>query len=280
MWEFFLSILKFVFVCFSPFIFSFFVAWFYLFIIKRNKLPKENVQRYLKYGSKFKRLFWLFPMRFWLDRIEKPVNFFDPYGVHIIAGEQGSGKTITLVYLLQRYKAMYPNVKIRTNMGYKYEDGVISHWKDIIHCTNGYEGQIEVIDEIQNWFNSMQSKDFPPEMLTEITQQRKQRKMIIGTSQVFTRVAKPIREQTTFLYEPFTLFGCLTVVRVQKPRLDADGQLEEKKLSFSLFTLKKFEIVLIHIRKLKLFQKLVLNPKINKLEQFLIILLLIINRFR
>jgi ATP-dependent Clp protease ATP-binding subunit ClpX len=49
-------------------------------------------------------------------------------------------------------------------------------------------------------------------MLTEITQQRKQRKMILATSQVFERVAKPIREQTYMLYKPFTIAGCLTLV--------------------------------------------------------------------
>lgn len=38
-----------------------------------------------------------------------------------------------------------------------------------------------------------------------------------GTAQVFGRVAKPIREQTSFVYLPFTLFGCLTIVRISKP---------------------------------------------------------------
>ena len=78
---------------------------------------------------------------------------------------------------------------------------------------NGIYGEIDVLDEIQNWFNSLQSKDFPPEMLTEITQQRKQTKMILGTSQVFSRLAKPIREQTYMLYEPTTLFWLFNICK-------------------------------------------------------------------
>ncbi len=83
--------------------------------------------------------------------------------------------------------------------------------------SNGKYGVVNVIDEIQSWFSSLQSKDFPPEMLGEISQQRKQRKVIVGTAQVFGRVAKPIREQTSFVYLPFTIAGCLTIVRVSKP---------------------------------------------------------------
>lgn len=60
-------------------------------------------------------------------------------------------------------------------------------------------------------------KIFPQKCCGEISQQRKQRKCIIGTAQVFGRVAKPIREQTSYVYLPKTIMGCLTVVRVTKP---------------------------------------------------------------
>lgn len=51
-------------------------------------------------------------------------------------------------------------------------------------------GEIDVLDEIQNWFNSLQSKDFPPEMLTEITQQRKQTKMILRNKSSIYKISK------------------------------------------------------------------------------------------
>ena len=66
-------------------------------------------------------------------------------------------------------------------------------------------------------------------MLTEITQQRKQRKCVVGTSQVFTRISKPIREQITLLYKPMTIAGCFTIVRVYKVTLNDDGTVKDMK---------------------------------------------------
>lgn len=193
-----------------------------------EKIQKGTIRQFKKKNF-FYRILILFPFRFIKDRITFNPDFFKEYGVHIIAGEQGSGKTITVCYLLRKFQHIYPRLKVKTNMCYRFEDEPITHWKDVVSSNNGIFGEIDVLDEIQNWFSSLQSKDFPPEMLTEITQQRKQRKMILGTSQVFNRVAKPIREQTTFLYEPVTLFGCLTWVRVYKPKLSADGNFDDKK---------------------------------------------------
>ena len=60
---------------------------------------------------------------------------------------------------------------------------------------NGEFGVIYFIDEIHLEFNSLESKNIPIEVMVEISQQRKQRKHIVGTSQVYTRMAKPLREQ-------------------------------------------------------------------------------------
>jgi len=221
-------------VAFS-FLVSFFVWSFYWIIIRRIK-PKKGTRRKVGYGSKLKRLFVDLPRQLSYDVLNKDPDFFREYGVHIVAGEQGSGKTITVAYLLRRFQLEYPRLVIKTNFNYEFEDDQIRHWKDIVASENGIYGEIDVIDEIQNWFNSLQSKDFPVEMMTEITQQRKQRKIILGTSQVFTRVAKPIREQTFLLYEPHTILGCLTVVFKFKPIIKADsGNPDEKKFKGVFF---------------------------------------------
>ena len=151
------------------------------------------------------------------------------YGFHLFVGEQGSGKTIAVAEFIRRIKQMYPLCQIATNFAYKSEDSEISSWENLVFNNNDIYGQADVIDEVQNWFSSNQSKDFPPEMIQEITQQRKQRKIFIGTTQRFERMSKPLREQVNYLYYPMTLFGCLTIVRVFKPNVDADGQLAKKK---------------------------------------------------
>lgn len=56
-------------------------------------------------------------------------------------------------------------------------------------------GVVFLIDEIHLELNSLESKNVDIEVMVEISQQRKQRKHIVGTSQVFMRMAKPLREQ-------------------------------------------------------------------------------------
>lgn len=63
------------------------------------------------------------------------------------------------------------------------------------HINNNEYGVIFFIDEIHLELNSLESKNVDIEVMVEISQQRKQRKHIIGTSQVFMRMAKPLREQ-------------------------------------------------------------------------------------
>lgn len=164
----------------------------------------------------FKRLFILFPNRLAKDIYNRDPLDFKEHGLHLFCGEQGSGKTTALVDMLLKWSKRYPSMKIYTNMDYKNQDGSLNHWKDILELNNDTYGVTIVLDEIQTWFSSNESKDFPPEMLTEISQQRKQRKAIIGTAQVFSRIAKPIREQATYIYLPMTIAGCLTIVRKTK----------------------------------------------------------------
>jgi hypothetical protein len=98
-----------------------------------------------------------------------------------------------------------------------------------VDYANGIQGVIVQMDELQNWFSSNQSKNFPPEFLEVITQNRKNRRVILGTSQVFTRLSKPLREQTTEVRKCYTFCGCLTVVLRKEPVLDSSGEVLEYK---------------------------------------------------
>lgn len=208
--------------------------WYIIYRVTGLK-PLKGEYEYVGFGNFFKKIFYEFPKQKAYDIITRNPDEFREYGFHLITGRQGSGKTITLVYLLLRYQKMYPKLIVKTNMDYKYENGKIRHWKDLVFSNNGIYGEIDVIDEVQNWFSSNQSKNFPPDMLREVTQQRKQKKMILGTSQVFTRVAKPIRENIYLVYEPTTFFGCITFVHKYEPILDECGTVIQKKPRGSFF---------------------------------------------
>ena len=240
MWNALFGLIKLICILIGPFVIS--TGIFILIGLLKGRRFKKGVSKKPKNRSTILRLFYDFPKQYANDLFNRDPDFYKEYGVHVIAGKQGSGKTVTLAYLLRYYKQWYPNLKVKTNFGYKQEDGQIEHWSDMVASNNGTYGEIDCIDEVQNWFNSLASKDFPPEMMTEITQQRKQRKSILCTSQVFTRIAKAIREQTYLLYEPITAFGCLTIVRVFSVLLNADGLSEKKKLRKIFFFVQDDEL--------------------------------------
>ncbi len=206
-------------------------VWTVVNLVKGKRLPKRTVKitsdKYVKRRSLLKRIYWDLPRQIVNDRFSANPDGFNEFGVHVFAGEQGSGKTMAMCHFIKRLKEKYPACKVATNFNLDCQDGEINSWRDILNNNNDVLGQIIAIDEIQNWFSSNESKNFPPDMLTEVTQQRKQRKMIIGTSQVFTRISKPIREQITLLYKPITVCGCFTIVRVYRPSVDSEGQVDK-----------------------------------------------------
>jgi len=248
-WDIFTSIIGMIFkigaFLLSPFIAVFIVMsiliviiMLYEMIFNKKRLPKSGK---FKKRNPFMAIFYDFPRQFVTDRFNKEDFEFNEYGLHMICGEQGSGKSSFMIWMLNKWKILYPESKCATNMGYKYEDDVLGDWQELIGRNNGKKGQIEVIDEIQTWFNSNASGNFPPEMLGEISQQRKQRKCIVGTAQVFSRIAKPLREQTHFIYMPMTFCGCLTVVRSTKRKYwNNDKQKFTKYTGFMFFVHNPF----------------------------------------
>lgn len=208
---------------------SFIIQFIYISISEHKKIIKSDTpSTYIRRGI-LKRLLKDFPEALARDILNRDPDEFPQYGIHCLCGEQGSGKTSALVAKLRELKQKYPKVIILTNFDCIYSDGLIKDWRDIVFTENGKQGIVIALDEIQNWFSTNESKDFPPEMLQEICQQRKQHKMVIGTSQRFQRMAKQLREQVNYLYEPITFAGCLTFVRKRKPAVDDDGKLDRFK---------------------------------------------------
>lgn len=197
-------------------------------LCKGYKLPKRTVKSEYKKRNIFLKLFYDLPKAKARDFFARNPDSIDIHGLFMFCGPQGSGKTIAALYVIRTLLQKFPLIKIRTNISVDFQHGKIEHWQDIINVHNGEIGQIDFLDEAQNWFSSNESKNFPPDMLQEVTQERKKHKVIMGTSQVFTRLAKPLREQTTYLCEPHTLFGCFTVCLVFKPELKDDGTLLKK----------------------------------------------------
>lgn len=152
-------------------------------------------------------------------------DFFRPHGVSVYVGWQGSGKTLSAVKHVDDVMRDYPKAKLITNIIFNkdlidYKDRIIE-FQDIdelanllVNVNNGKYGVIYLIDEIHTYFNSLDSKNIPPYIFTEIAQQRKQRKLIVGTSQLWDRMAKPFREQATLEIRCNTFLNTLTTQTV------------------------------------------------------------------
>lgn len=137
-------------------------------------------------------------------------GLFKEYGFSIFCGRQGAGKTISMVDYLNRMHEKFPHCLIITNFQYAHSDGLLSDWRDLLNIRNGQLGVIFAIDEIHSEYSSDMWKDFPENLLSEISMQRKQRLKIIASSQAYSRVIKQIREQTFSVFQCETFFGRLT----------------------------------------------------------------------
>lgn len=159
-------------------------------------------------------------------------EYFDPEGILVFCGEQGSGKTLSAVQYVRKICLQYPSAKVVTNMslsGFPDETEIIP-WtsvKDFTEISNGYAGVIYLIDEIHLEFNSLESRQMDTNIFTIVSQQRKQRKHIVGTSQVFMRIAKPFREQFRYAVLCSNYFKCVQYNRLINARTakEVEGKL-------------------------------------------------------
>ena len=193
---------------------------------KRFKKGKRNI---VKRKSILRRLLIDAPKRIAEDMIDRDPEFFRHQGCVIFTGRQGTGKSIGMVEYAMRMQQEYPLAKCISNIAYKCQNDELRHWTQLVDYKNGKRGLIVIMDELQNWFSSNQSKNFPPEMLSVITQNRKNRRIILGTSQSFHLLAKAIRTQATEVRECMTIFGAITFVRRREPILDASGDVVDWK---------------------------------------------------
>lgn len=177
----------------------------------------------------------------------KDKTFFPYTGTQVFCGRQGKGKTISMVYELMKIKAKYPECKVCTNLklivpwDYVTFSDIDSLAKALSEVNNGTKGVVYAIDEIHTYFNALDSKNIPSYIFTQISQQRKQRKLILGTSQLFLRIAKPFREQCDIIVMCDCIGGVFNIMRAYDGATlstDDDGHImgELKKVGWFMQT--------------------------------------------
>ncbi|MCI9038528.1 MAG: ATP-binding protein [Clostridia bacterium] len=183
-----------------------------------GSLNPKCVFETLKYRNKFTK--------------EHP-DFFDPEGLLVFCGSQGSGKTLSAVQYIKKLCIEYPRAILVTNTrinGLPAHTAVVQYEgiESLTKYENGEFGVIYFIDEIHLEFNSLESKNVPIEVMVEVSQQRKQRKHIVGTSQVYMRMAKALREQIKNVVICKNILGCLQINRLVNGETarELDGELK------------------------------------------------------
>lgn len=224
----------FYFLCVFIAVFLAMCCFYYVYWVKFKGIipikPLNNLR--LKDDNFLKKIFINTPRQYIYDVLTKPAYFFPRQGLIIFEGVQGSGKTSSMVNELDIIRKKHPYAEILSNFDYKYQNEELVHWKQLLDYENSTDSQAGVvcaIDELQNWFNSKDSKNFDPQMLSIITQNRKNRRLILGTAQQFYMLAKDIRTQCTEVRHCTTFLGCLTIVHKRQPVVDSSGDVVEWK---------------------------------------------------
>lgn len=160
--------------------------------------------------------------------------YFEPSGIWVFCGAQGSGKTLSAVQLVQKLLADYPKAIFCSNLTINGIDRDVIPFTDysqLESLKNGIEGVIFLIDEIHVLWNSLESKNIPISEMACFCQMRKDRRVIIGTSQVYSRIAKPIREQLRYVVKCRSLLKYIQINDLIDPNADGysgehDGNLD------------------------------------------------------
>lgn len=167
-------------------------------------------------------------------------DYFYPAGIWVFCGPQGSGKTLSAVQCLKKVCKQYPKAIVCTNIAVKGLSNKVILFKDyeqLKTLDNGVEGIIFFLDELHVLWNSLESKDVPISEMACFCQMRKNRRVIIGTSQVYGRIAKPIREQLQYAIDCKNYFGIVQVNHILDPAesIEKNGVMEAKKIGTTVW---------------------------------------------
>ena len=166
--------------------------------------------------------------------------YFEPCGIWVFCGAQGSGKTLSAVRTLRKLLKEWPRAIVCSNIPLNGIDRDVipfTSYDQLSTLSNGIEGIIYLIDEIHVLWNSLESKNIPISEMAVFAQMRKERRVILGTSQVYGRIAKPIREQLRYVIMCRNVLKYIQINTVIDP--NADGYTGEKDGDLEGLVIKK-----------------------------------------
>lgn len=195
--------------------------------------------------------------------VKPPQNGF-PVGSIVFKGFQGSGKTLSMVHYLFQLKKAYPKCHIYSNVIIRGLDYTHIENDDVLALAisdrNGSDGVVVVLDEAHLFFNK--KKGISLDVLTAISQQRKDRRRIVMSSQIWEELDISLRKQVKHIVDCHS-FGHIQINTIY------DGEtLTWDKMSSSYVAKKIYTEVFKHNKELynsyDTYQKIIKNNEYNQ----------------
>lgn len=198
----------------------------------------------------------------------KPRKDLFPVGTRVYKGFQGSGKTLSMVkYAFDVQKrfpacAVYSNIIIRGLNNYYHidNDNVLL---DALAQQRGAEGVLILLDEAHLFFNKKTGISL--DVLTAISQQRKDRKRLVFSSQIWEELDISLRKQVKEIVSCSCRFGKIQINHV------SDGEsLTYDKLQSTWVAKPLYTEVFKHYQSLyqsyDTYQKIVNNTQYSRIS--------------
>lgn len=147
------------------------------------------------------------------EKWTKPKGKQFPTGSIVWKGYQGSGKTLSMIHYIYQIKQEWPNCIIYSNV-ILYDIDYIYISNDFVldqalKCQNGPNGILIVIDEAHLFFNK--KNGIPLDVLTCISQQRKDRRRLCFTSQIWEELDVSLRKQVKEVVDCHNIFNYIQI---------------------------------------------------------------------
>lgn len=224
--------------------YNFLLAYF-LWLFFDTLYQYSKLYHYRKFSKTPKTESFIFKLIFRLPVLlaqyieDKKSDEFKEHGLILFSGKQGSGKTMAMTYEINKLILKYPDLKILTNYGLICQDAALTDYSPLLKEDNGLFGLVFALDEIQATFNSRNWKEFPPDMIGVISQNRKAHRVIYGTCQNISMVDVAIRRQCVLFKKCYCFFGFFDVVVNFEPEFDFEGNLSRSKFRGAYFFLQE-----------------------------------------
>ena len=142
-----------------------------------------------------------------------PKNQF-PTGTIVYKNHQGSGKTLSMCHDALDIAERFPNCKIYSNVKLKFNRDYYFYESDkdlerALADANGVQGVLILIDEAHLYFSKKNGISL--ESLTAISQQRKDRRLILMTSQIWEELDISTRKQVKTIVKCTCLFNRIQI---------------------------------------------------------------------